>query len=384
MILGIDASNIRAGGGVTHLVELLRAADPQKHGFDKVMVWGGLATLSKIEPRGWLCKMYDPLLDRGLPYRVFWQRFRLKKLARQAGCDVLFVPGGSDASGFRPMVAMSQNLLPFEWSEIRRYGFSWITLKLLLLRFIQKQTFQMADGLIFLTQYAQDAVLKVVRNCRGKMAIIPHGVDLRFVHAPRQQKKAEDFNEASPCRILYVSIVDVYKHQWYVAEAVAQLRAAGLPLVLDLVGPPGSGSQRLRGVLQRIDPHAHFICYRGAVPYEELHELYLAADISVFASSCESFSLILTESMSAGLPIACSNRSAMPELLGDAGVYFDPERPEEIAAAIRCLFESHELRAQKALAGFERASRFAWARCADETFGFLQKVCKGSGLSLHS
>lgn len=40
MILGIDASNIRAGGGVTHLVELLRAANPSVHGFEKVIVWG--------------------------------------------------------------------------------------------------------------------------------------------------------------------------------------------------------------------------------------------------------------------------------------------------------------------------------------------------------
>lgn len=41
MRLGIDASNIRTGGGVTHLIELLRAAKPQEHGFDEVIVWGG-------------------------------------------------------------------------------------------------------------------------------------------------------------------------------------------------------------------------------------------------------------------------------------------------------------------------------------------------------
>ena len=69
MILGIDASNLRAGGGVTHLVELLRAADPQVHGFERAIVWGGAATLSKIEDRDWLGKVHDTDLDRGLPYR---------------------------------------------------------------------------------------------------------------------------------------------------------------------------------------------------------------------------------------------------------------------------------------------------------------------------
>ena len=65
MRIGIDASNLRAGGGVTHLVELLRAADPPAHGFEQAIVWGGAATLSKIEDRDWLCKVHDPLLDRG-------------------------------------------------------------------------------------------------------------------------------------------------------------------------------------------------------------------------------------------------------------------------------------------------------------------------------
>ena len=53
MILGIDASNIRGGGGITHLVELLKAAHPAQHGFGKVVVWSGQETLSKIEERPW-------------------------------------------------------------------------------------------------------------------------------------------------------------------------------------------------------------------------------------------------------------------------------------------------------------------------------------------
>ena len=70
MIIGIDASNIRAGGGVTHLLELLRAVDPLVYGFAQVIVWGGKATLGRIEDRPWLVKNHQPLLDKGLllPY----------------------------------------------------------------------------------------------------------------------------------------------------------------------------------------------------------------------------------------------------------------------------------------------------------------------------
>lgn len=380
MILGIDASNLRAGGGITHLVELLRAANPQAHAFCRVIVWSGAATLNKIEERDWLRKEHDPLLDRALHFRVYWQRFKLAKLAKAAGCDMLFVPGGSDASGYRPMVTMSQNLLPFEWREMLRYGLSWLSLKFALLRFTQSRTFRNADAVIFLTQYARDAVLQITGTLPGKTATIPHGVDPRFSCAPRTQKKPGEFSESNPCRLLYVSIVDVYKHQWHVAEAVARLRASGLPVTLDLAGPAyAPAMERLNEALQRVDPEARFIRYRGAVPHEELHGLYAAADINVFASSCENMPNILLEGMASGLPIACSNRGPMPEVLGDAGVYFDPEQPGEITEAIRRLIESPELRMGKAQAAYESAQWFSWARCADATFGFLAQVCRAKG-----
>ena len=149
MRLGIDAYNLRAGGGVTHLVALLRAADPLAQGFSQVIVWGGLLTLGQIEDRPWLVKCHQPLLDKSLPHRIFWQRFRLSKLARTADCDVLFVPGGSYAGDFHPVVSMSRNMLPFEWRELRRYGWSLTSLKLMLLRWTQSRTFRKRMGLFF-------------------------------------------------------------------------------------------------------------------------------------------------------------------------------------------------------------------------------------------
>jgi len=372
--IGIDASNLRAGGGLTHLVELLRAADPFTHGFREIIVWSGSSTLAKIEPRSWLRKIHDPLLDRSVFHRVYWQRFRLERQAKKVGCDVLFVPGGSDASGFRPMVTMSRNLLPFEWKELRRYGCSRNTLRLLLLRWSQSRTFRKADAVILLTQHAYDTVLKVTGDLSSRVAVVPHGIHARFFKVPRRQRSINEFNAAQPVRVLYVSSVDLYKHQWHVAEAVAQLRSAGIPVVLDLVGPSGPGIGRLTQALREVDPLGGFITYWGAVPYEKLHEFYACADIGVFASSCENMPNILLEGMAAGLPLACSRRGPMPEMLGAAGVYFDPERPEEIAAAIRQLIESAEYRAKLAEEAYQRAQAYSWQRCANETFELLAQV----------
>jgi glycosyltransferase involved in cell wall biosynthesis len=375
VILGIDAANIRMGGGVTHLVELLRAAQPQTHGFARIVVWGGSETLARIESRPWLDKVPEQLLDRSLPFRLFWQHFRLAKLARAAGCDVLFAPGGSLGGRFHPVITMSRNLLPFEWRELRRYGASWLTLKWLVLRLTQARSFERADGLIFLTRYAQRVVARVARVASERTAIIPHGVDARFMQPPRAQAPIAAYSVERPFRVLYVSIIEHYKHQWQVVEAVALLRRSGIPLSLELVGPAYRPAlARLERSLAGVDPQRQFVHYAGALPYAELHARYAAADACLFASSCENMPNILLESMASGLPIACSSRGPMPEVLGDAGVYFDPEDPQDIARALRELIASPELRTALADSSFRRAQLYTWRRCADETFGFLSAV----------
>jgi glycosyltransferase involved in cell wall biosynthesis len=375
MILGIDASNLRSGGGVTHLVELLRAAQPRKHGFNQVIVWGSSSILQFLEERSWLKNFHEPLLDQFLPMRFYWQSLILNKLLQRAACDILLVPGGLNHGRFQPFVTMSRNLLPFEKKEALRYGISWKLLRLALLRQSQTHTFQRASGLIFLTQYARQVILPVIEKIDGADVIIPHGINKKFMMEPRTQREINACSTQNPLRILYVSIIDPYKHQGNVVEAIAALKKEGYPVNLDLIGPAYPPAfKRLKRELHRLDPKEEFIHYKGPVKYDELSSYYHRADLFVFASSCENMPNILLEAMASGLPIACSNRGPMPEVLGDAGVYFDPENPKDIARSVRELLESPSLRAQKAAAAFERAKTYSWERCADETFGFLARI----------
>ncbi len=377
MRLGIDASNVRVGGGITHLVELLRAAEPSAYGFSEVIVWSGRSTLGALEDRSWLVKIHQPLLDRSVAHRAFWQRFRLSAVARGVGCDLLFVPGGSYAGDFHPVVTMSRNLLPFEPRERRRYGCSFTGLRLMLLRLTQARTFERAEGLIFLSQYARDTVMAALKGTSARTAVIPHGVDQRFACAPREQRAIDQYSPSRPFRIVYVSIVDLYKHQWNVAEAVAQLRHSGFPVVLELIGPSYVPAlRRLEKTIRRIDPRRKFIHYTGPVPYAKLHASYSAADVCLFASSCENMPNIVLEGMASGLPIACSNRGPMPEVVGDGGVYFDPESSEDIAHALRQLIESPNARVRSAQAAFERSKSYSWQCCAAETFQFLRNTAE--------
>jgi glycosyltransferase involved in cell wall biosynthesis len=374
MRLCIDASNLRVGGGLTHLVELLGNVDPPVHGFERVFVWSSAATLQRISDRPWLEKRTDPVLEKSFPRRAIWQFLRLGSLARADGCDLIFAPGGSFATSFRPVVTMCRNMLPFEWREMARYGVSLQTLRLWLLRFTQMRSFRRASGTIFLTYYAYHAVRAMTGRLAGPVQIVPHGIDARFFDTPRLVRRAAPSPD-QPIELVYVSIIDHYKHQSSVAQAVVELAARGHPLRLTLIGPSYAPALRnLESVLNKIDPERRVVRYQGPMAYSDIHAAYARADVGLFASSCENMPNILLEQMAAGLPIACSDRGPMPEILGDAGVFFDPEQVESVSSAILALTMDSELRARMALAAQLRARQYSWARCADETFRFLARV----------
>jgi len=374
--IGIDATNLRAGGGVTHLMELMRTAQPAENGIYHIVVWGGKPTLKALEAQPWLSKRNPPALDKGLLQRTLWQRYRLSQAARDEGCDVLFVPGGSYAGNFHPMVTMSQNMLPFEPEEAMHFGrWSWMRLKMWLLRQSQGRSFKKADGLIFLTQYARKGVGRWLGKTKGLQALIPHGIEPRFAANPKPQRSAEDYSFDQPFTFLYVSILMPYKHQIEICKAASELRRTGCPVRVRFVGEDwGLYGQQFRKTLRELDPQEDFLIWQGAIPFSELHKVYQDADAFVFASSCENMPNILIEAMTAGLPIACSNRGPMPEVLQNAGIYFDPFQPHDIAEAMRTLINSPELRFRLAAQAKELSQAYSWQRCAKETFEFISKV----------
>ena len=374
LILGVDASNIRAGGGVTHLSQLLAAAEPAAAGFEQVVVWSGSSTLERLPQRSWLRKMHLPILDKGLPWRVVWQQLLLPAALEKNHCSALFSPGGTAPGRLSvPCIVMSQNMLPFEPKEYVRYGLlSGMRWRLRLLRKTQSRSMRRADGLIFLTRYAQQEMLRILGRDTHRTAVIPHGIEERFFSQPKVSSSMQDFSSTRPFRLLYVSIVDMYKHQWQVARAVGELRRKGLPVAVDFIGPAYPPAlQRLQATIKSVDPQGTFLHYTGPMAFPELHKAYQNADGFVFASSCENLPNIVLEAMAAGLPIASSNRGPMPEVLGDAGIYFDPESVGEIAAALQSLYEQPGLRETLAQRAYAKARGYSWRECAQSTFEFI-------------
>jgi len=230
--LGIDASNISSGGGLTHLVRLLSAAEVTASAVSRVTVWTGKKTAKQLPSRPWLTVVTPDWCERGLWRRALGQQLCMPGLLRDAGCDVLFSPGGTlPWTSPVPMVTLSQNMLPFEPLSAKLFGcWSRMRLKMRVLRWTQGRSFLRAHGLIFLTDYARKAITDTLRMANGMSALVPHGIEERFRQVPRPQRTFDAFSDQNPFRVLYVSILMPYKHQLEVALAVSRLRKLGIPI----------------------------------------------------------------------------------------------------------------------------------------------------------
>jgi glycosyltransferase involved in cell wall biosynthesis len=372
VVVGIDASRNRSGGARAHLLGVLRDSDPLAHGIDQVHVWSYGALLEGLPNLPWLVKHNPAELEGSLLRQLWWQYRTLPIEARRLGCNVLLNTDAGSVCRFRPAVTMSRDMLSYEPGEIGRFGLSKARVRLVLLRGIQSKSMRFADGVIFLTNYAAQVIQQTTGMLR-RIAVIPHGVGRAF--AERSLDAVWPTDSHRPIRCVYVSNAAMYKHQWIVVRAVAILRARGFDIELVLAGGgTGRAARLLDKEIERHDPAGQFVKCLGFVPHDDLPSLLAEADLFVFASSCENMPNTLIEAMAIGLPIACSDRGPMPEVLRDGGVYFDPEDAESIARAIEALIRDPGLRMSVAKRAKGLSGQYSWARCAAETWSFLKAV----------
>jgi len=373
-ILGIDAMNIRDGGGLTHLREILTHIDINSLLFDKVIVWGNAHCLQSLPNQPWLIKV-QPLSKRdGFISTTWWQVFHLAQEAKKMHCTLLFIAGGSTFTSFRPYVTICHNMLPFTQMALKQYSLGLRRFKFLILSRIQLITFQKSNGVIFLSNWALQQLQSLIRKPSLQYAVIPHGINPAFFIHDRVHRSITDCNAVNPFTIIYVSRIEPYKNQLFVIEQLSNIRSiTGWPIRLVLAGLASDQSYfvKMQQLISNLQDESSWIDYKGVVPYENLSSLYAHADMTVFASTCENMPIILLEKMAAGLPIICSDTAPMPDFLQDAGVYTTMEVGNDFQSKMQSLILDRELRMRLAAKAQHLAAQYNWTSSSTKTFEFL-------------
>jgi glycosyltransferase involved in cell wall biosynthesis len=370
--IAIDASRNRSGGAKIHLIEILNNFNYDRYNIKEIHLWSYHELLKEIPNYPWLVK-HVPLKNPSILKELFWQYFIFPKALKKLKVDILLNSSAATICYFKPNVTMSRNMLSFEKGMIKKSGFSIGRIRLILLKYIQKISLKNANGAIFLTNYAS----KSIQSFTGKLEnvkIINHGISNIFF--AKELKNVE----RKKLKCVYVSTIDFYKHQSNVVKALSQFESGTIELIL--AGGLGSGTpalmskKKLDETIKNLGHKSDFVKVLGHIPHSKLPELYKNSDIVIFASSCENMPNTLVEGMASGLPIACSNRGPMPEILQDGGTYFDPENIDSIYHAIKTLVDNYSKRLSFSKKSYSLSKNFSWEKCSKETFDFLIKSLK--------
>lgn len=198
-----------------------------------------------------------------------------------------------------------------------------------------------------------------------KILVIPNGIDPAMTRELTREEieRVRQRFQLTGRNALFVGNIKPHKNVERLIAAFALLRQdpAFSDVTLIVVGDDISKYPSLRRKVEEHGLRSH-VRFFGFVPEMTLVALYRAADIFVFPSLYEGFGFPPLEAMANGTPVVTSKISSLPEVVGDAALTIDPYSTEEIALAMKTLFEDDGLRARLSSAGKERARLFSWEK----------------------
>lgn len=243
-----------------------------------------------------------------------------------------------------------------------------------LFKIISNKAIKRADMVIAISHNTKRDLMRCLGIPLERIRVIYHGVN-RQVFRPRDKYLSRDkLNIPRDIdMILSVSSDEPRKNTKTLIEAVSYISKQRPNLRLFHVGDLSRESSDAINIL---DLKNRITCLRN-IGERELAYLYNAADLLVFPSFYEGFGLPPLEAMASGCPVITSNRSSLPEVVGDAGIMIDPRDSGELAQKIGEVIDDENLRAEMIKKGLEQAEKFTWEKCVEQTIAVYRKFMNG-------
>ena len=211
------------------------------------------------------------------------------------------------------------------------------------------------------SHYTRGEVIELLGLPEERVVVTPFGVDPRF--APRDVDRAalrERF-DITGRYVLAVATREPRKNQGALLRAFERLAPRVDDVALVLVGGRGWRSAELERTIAAVGDRVRVT---GFVSDDELVELYAGATCFAFPSFAEGFGLPVLEAMASGVPVVTSDRTALPEVAGDAALLVNPDDDRELEDAIEQVLTTPELAADLTRRGLARSAGFTWQACA--------------------
>lgn len=233
-----------------------------------------------------------------------------------------------------------------------------------------------ATVIIAVSEQTRRDLIELYGVTPDKVHVIYEGIDpiFRPAAAVEVARVAAKYSPDRPY-LLMVGTLEPRKNHAAALHALAQLKRAGLPHRLIVVGGRGWLFEPIR---RRVDELGlqHDVVFAGYAPTAELPPLYTGAACVLLPSLYEGFGFPALEAMACAAPVVCSNVSSLPEVTGDAALHVSPHDPSALAAAVRLILTQPELEAALRRRGPVQAARFRWGHTAAATAALYRDVSK--------
>ncbi|MBI4279290.1 MAG: glycosyltransferase family 4 protein [Armatimonadetes bacterium] len=382
MHIGINALLSRSAGSLTylhHLLPLLPVVNGE-HTYTLFLTPEQQGKL-RVDYGRIQVKVCRIPLYRSTVVRHLWHQIFLPSLVRRHRIDVLF---SLESVGLLRAPCPSVFVLRFPYQIAEYQVASAQRWKTFALHVLGLWSARRSDRVIVVSEYLRDA-LRAKGFPLERMAVVHHGRDEamgRVTDLAVLQQARQRYGINGPY-LLAVSSIYPHKNYGNLVKAFALLcqgRQAPLDLLIAGRTLDREEGQRLQRLIAQ-SPGGERVKMLGEVPWTDLSALYSMAEVFVFPSFVETFGHPLVEAMSCGAPVAASRASAIPEICGDAAVYFDPYDVHAIAAALEKILDDPAHRTDLVVQGYRQVQRFSWQRTVEQTLRVLESVAGVAGKS---
>jgi glycosyltransferase involved in cell wall biosynthesis len=304
-----------------------------------------------------------PVAPGSTVWRTVWEYRRLPRAVRRGGFNLFHGLGSLSPSSSCPFVLTIHDLIYRQFPASMSMGVR------LFMRSVLPAVARRADRVIVPSQCTAREIVEHLGVKEDRVRVVPEGPgnDLRPpTDAATVEAVLRKFGVRRP---FIVSVSRAYPHK----------NLAGLLRAFAVLGDRGRSDLRLvlvgenyhsGGDLDRLVGELGLgerVIFTGFVGQDELSALYSGADVFAFPSLAEGFGLPVLEAMACGTPVVASNASAVPEVVGDAGIVADARDPEVFATALTRVLDDAGLRERLGAAGLARARTFSWNKAAAGT-----------------
>jgi glycosyltransferase involved in cell wall biosynthesis len=302
--------------------------------------------------------------------RVAWEQCSLPRLVKKYGIDVVHSTGN-----VLPLLSPVPSIVTLHDLQYLEYPEYFSPLRRAYLRYFVPRSVHRATAVITISEFTKKAI------CRS-FGVGPEKIRVTYL-AGLPEKIALSSDEIADVRrkfdlrrpfFLAVGSSLPHKNLPRLIQAFSRV-ASDVPYDLIIVGDSGDHKPALENAIQTAGlSDAGRVRLLGFVSRRELVALYRSAEALVIPSLFEGFGIPAVEAMDCGCPVLAANRTALPEIVGDAGILFEPTDLDDIARVLRAFYHDSSARDVMSMKGRQRAREFDWEKVAKQTLELYEQV----------